>query len=289
MIEIENASSLIEQFEKIYKRKVYRFPFNFIGKKEFALLMVKCQNTYISLPYLSQGIIETNPPKLDFQTLSNNWQIRDTIAHSDFIYSDKVNFEINLKQEYNYTSDIRRKIRKAQLNGVIIKQGVDKNLINDFYKVYTKRMHQKGVPAIYKRHLIRKIESNSTILFVAYKDNKPIGSASIDKITDSYFENNLFATLSSENKNYTSYLLHYSMINYCKENNAKTYSFGRCTKDSSVYNFKKHFKAKEIPLYWSSSHKTTSIRNNKWFFSLWKCLPYRLTILLGGLIHERIY
>ncbi|MPL79804.1 hypothetical protein SDC9_25690 [bioreactor metagenome] len=289
MIEIENASSLIEQFEKIYKRKVYRFPFNFIGKKEFALLMVKCNNTYISLPYLSQGIVETNPPKFDFQTLSNNWQIRDTIAHSDFIYSDKVNFEIDLQQGYFYTSDIRRKIRKAQLNGVIIKQGVDKNLINDFYKVYTKRMHQKGVPAIYKRQIIRKINSNSTILFVAYKDNKPIGSASIDKITDFYFENNIFATLSSENKNYTSYLLHYSMINYCKENNAKTYSFGRCTKDSSVYNFKKHFKAKEIPLYWSSSHKTTSIRNNKWFFSLWKCLPYRLTILLGGLIHERIY
>lgn len=289
MIEIEDASSLIEQFEKIYKRKVYRFPFTFIDKKGFALLMVKCENTYISLPYLSQGIIETNPPKFDFQSLSNNWQIRDTIAHSDFIYSDKVNFEIDLQQGYFYTSDIRRKIRKAKLNGVIIKQGVDKNLINDFYKVYTKRMHQKGVPTIYKRQIIRKIKLNSTILFVAYKDKKPIGSGSLDKITDSYFENNLFATLSSENKNYTSYLLHYSMINFSKEKNAKTYSFGRCTKDSSVYNFKKHFKAKEIPLYWSSSHKTTSIRNNKWFFSLWKCLPYRLTILLGGLIHERIY
>ena len=289
MIEIEDASSLIEQFEKIYKRKVYRFPFNFIGKKEFALLMVKCNNTYISLPYLSQGIVETNPPKFDFQSLSNNWQIRDTIAHSDFIYSDKVNFEIDLQQGYFYTSDIRRKIRKAKLNGVIIKQGVDKNLINDFYKVYTKRMHQKGVPTIYKRQIIRKIKLNSTILFVAYKDNKPIGSASIDKITDSYFENNLFATLSSENKNYTSYLLHYSMINFSKEKNAKTYSFGRCTKDSSVYNFKKHFKAKEIPLYWSSSHKTTSIRKHKWLFFLWKCLPYRLTILLGGLIHKRIY
>lgn len=289
MIEIEDASSLIEQFEKIYKRKVYRFPFTFIDKKEFALLMVKCNNTYISLPYLSQGIIETNPPKFDFQTLSNSWQIRDTIAHSKFIYSDKVNFEIDLQEEYNYTSDIRRKIRKAKLNGVIIKQGVDKNLINDFYKVYTKRMHQKGVPTIYKRQIIRKIKLNSTILFVAYKDKKPIGSGSLDKITDSYFENNLFATLSSENKNYTSYLLHYSMINYCKENNAKTYSFGRCTKDSSVYYFKKHFKAKEIPLYWSSSHKTTSIRKHKWLFFLWKCLPYRLTILLGGLIHKRIY
>ncbi len=289
MIEVENASSLIEQFEKIYKRKVYRFPFTFIDKKGFALLMVKCNNTYISLPYLSQGIVETNPPKFDFQSLPNNWQIRDTIYHSNFIYSDKVNFEIDLQEAYNYTSDIRRKIRKAKLNGVSIKQGVGKELIDDFYKVYTKRMHQKGVPTIYKRQIIRKINSNSTILFVAYKDKKPIGSGSLDKITDSYFENNLFATLSSENKNYTSYLLHYSMINFSKEKNAKTYSFGRCTKDSSVYNFKKHFKAKEIPLYWSSSHKTTSIRKHKWLFFLWKCLPYRLTILLGGLIHKRIY
>lgn len=289
MIEVENASSLIKQFEKIYKRKVYRFPFNFIDQNESALLMVKCHKTFISLPYLSQGIIETNPSKFDFQSLSNKWQIRDTVAHSDFIYSDKVNFEINLQQEYNYTSDIRRKIRKAKLNGVIIKQGVDKDLINDFYKVYTKRMHQKGVPTIYKSQIIRKINSNLTILFVAYKDNKPIGSASLDKITDYYFENNLFATLSSDNKYYTSYLLHYSMINYCKENNAKTYSFGRCSKDSSVYSFKKHFKAKEIPIYWSSSHKITSIRNNKWFFSIWKHMPYKLSILLGGLIYERIY
>lgn len=289
MIEVKDATSIIEHYKKIYKRKVYRLPFTILDEKEVALLMIKYRKTFISLPYISQGIVETKPKSFDPIPFPSKWQIRDVVPHSQYVYSDKVNFEINLREEYKYSSNTIRKIRKAKQNGIIIKYESGISLINDFYKVYTKRMHQIGVPPISKKLIKANLKTNHTILFVAYKDNKPIGGSTLDKISDTYFENTLFATLSSHNKYYTSYLLHDTMINYSLHNDAKTYSFGRSTKDSSVYYFKKHFKAKEIPLYWSFSHKTNTLRNKKWLFSLWKRLPYKLTILFGGIIYRRIY
>ena len=140
-----------------------------------------------------------------------------------------------------------------------------------------------------KKLIRKKLSVNITQLFVAYKDNKPIGSATLDKLTPDYLENTYFATLSKFNPLYPSYALHNAMINYSKLNKASIYSLGRCTKGSSVYNYKKHWKAQETQLYWSHNTKFKSIRNNKWLFTIWKHLPYPLTILIGGLITRRVF
>jgi hypothetical protein len=289
MIEVKDATSFIQRYEAIYKKKVYRFPFVVSDNKEVALLMTKCSKSYVSLPYLSQGIIETLPQKYDFSFLSKHWQIRDSEPHSKYVYTQKVNFEIDLRTNYNYTSPIRRKIRKALKSKINIHYGKSQKLIDDFYTIYTKRMHQLGVPPVSKTLIKHKVKEDYTLLFVAYKGTKPIGAASLDKITRTYFENNLMATLPSFNKYYTSYLLHHFMITYSKSQEAQTYSFGRSTKESPVYAYKKHYKAKEIPLYWSFSHKKTLIHSHKILFSLWKLLPYKLSNLIGGFFHKRIY
>ena len=289
MIELKDASEFILDFENTTKRKVYRFPFSLDKEKETAILMVKCGNKYVSLPYLSQGVIETNPKKIDSHIFPKIWEIRDVKPHSKHIYSKKVNFEINPLDKYNYTSNIRRKIEKSKKNNIVVRNGSSEELINDFYLVYTKRMHQIGVPPRSKQHIRKSLQNNKTLLFVAYNDQKPIGSASLQKISEIYYENILFASLSKYMYLYTSYALHHSMIEYSKKNKASTYSFGRSTKDSSVYKFKQHFKAKETPLYWSSSHKTKNLRNKKWFFAIWKRIPYQLTKIIGEEIHKRIY
>ena len=289
MLELNDASQFIEYFEKITERKVYRFPFCVSEGNKLAILMCKCNKTYISLPYLSQAIIETSPKEFDFTSLPKNWEIRDIQPHSNFLYTDKVIFEINLNQNYNPPTQIRRKIRKGKLNGIIVKQGTSEELLNDFYYVYSKRMHEIGVPPVSKKLIRKKLSINITQLFVAYKDNKPIGSATLDKLTSDYLENTYFATLSKFNSIYPSYALHNEMINYSKHKNASIYSLGRCTKGSSVYNYKKHWKAQETQLYWSHSTKFKTLRNNKWLFTIWKHLPYSLTILLGGIIHKIVY
>lgn len=289
MLEIKDATSFIENFEKTIERKVYRFPFTISNGQEVAILMCKCGKDYISLPYLSQGVIETSPKKFDFNSLPKHWEIRDTQPHSQFVYTDKVNFELNLLENYNYSSDVRRKIRKAERNGIKICHQTSEKLIKDFYYVYSKRMHKIGIPVVYKKYIRKKLATNRTILFVAYKDNKPIGVAALDKITDNYFENVYFSTLCDYNHFYTSYALHSAVIDYCKANNATTYSFGRSTKESSVYKYKQHWKVEEKQFYWSHNTKFKSIRNNKWFFPLWKRLPYPLTLLLGGLITRRVF
>lgn len=289
MVEFKDATEFIIEFERRTKRKVYRFPFSLENEQKVAILMVRCGKKYVSLPYFSQGIIELEPPKFDSLVFPKIWEIRDVKPHSDNIYSDKVNFEINLLQEYNYTSDIRRKIKRAKKEDIVVINGDTEEIINDFYMVYSKRMHEIGVPPRSKSGIRKTLQSKRTLLFVAYKDQEPIGSASLQKISGKYYENTLFASLSKFMHLYTSYSLHYSMIEYSKINKATIYSFGRSTKGSTVYRFKKHFKANEIPLYWSSNKKTKSLRNNKWFFFLWKHIPYHITIRLGEIVHKKVY
>lgn len=290
MFTLENADKFIKDFEAIYQKKVYRVPFSLKIDNTAALLMCKCGKRWISLPYLSQGVIETLPKRFDLPTIPKYWEIRDTKPCSKYAYSNKINLELNLKDtDYNYTSNIRRKIHKAQNNDIIITHGSNEKYLNDFYEVYSRRMHEIGVPPQSKECIQKAVSLETTEIFVAYLASKPIGGATLCKITEEYYENALFATLESNQHLYPSYLLHHEMIDYCKQCNALTYSFGRSTAGSSVYEFKSHFHCQEIPLFWSSSHKRKDIRSNRWFFSLYKLLPYHLSIVLGKYIQKYIY
>ncbi|MBP1631001.1 MAG: hypothetical protein H6Q15_1894 [Bacteroidetes bacterium] len=295
MHELRNAEDFIKYFEKGYGKKIYRVPFLY-NWNNVALLCCKVNNKYISLPYLSQGAIEHNPKSFDKVT-SQNVEIRDIIPHSKYTYNEKVNFEMDLlDKDYIIPSNIRRKIEKAKKNGIFVYDNTSsinkkeyQKYINDFYFVYSRRMHKIGVPAISKKDILRRIDTKNYFIFVAYFNSKPIGAASLNKITEDYFENEYFATDSKYNYLYTSYALHNRMIEYSKQNNAKIYSFGRSTIYSKVYYFKKHWKVKEIKLVWSYTTKVKQLRNNKWFFKIWRSIPYKLSLLLGPIIHKRVY
>ncbi|MDR0971324.1 MAG: aminoacyltransferase [Bacteroidales bacterium] len=288
MIEIINATKFIENFQSVTNKKVYRVKFPYNNNPYSALLMVKAKGKMISLPYFCQGIVETSPLNYDIETLPKNYEIRDTSPHSNFSYTDKVIFTIS-PLSYKYPSNVKRKVNKSISNNVRVIYGESPSLLRDFYKVYSKRMHKKGVPFVSIKHIEKLIKTNCTKLFVAYYNNKPIGGATLNIISEKFFENEFFATLSSFNHFYPSYALHNSMIIYSKENGANTYSLSRTTKNSSVYKYKKHFKAEEIQLYWSSNKKERNIRNNKFLFSLYKLIPYFIAKRIGNIIHKRIY
>lgn len=78
-------------------------------------------------------------------------------------------------------------------------------------------------------------------------------------------------------------------MNYAKDKHAIYYSFGRCTRGSSVHNYKKHYKAEEIPLYWSYSKKIINIRKKQWLYKIWAKLPFWITKQIGPIIHKYVY
>lgn len=306
MIELVCADKFIKEFEKIHKLKVHKIPLNYFDGRSVLLLMCKCGNTWIALPHCSEGYVQIenspseNPPLFSFvETQDGNllctknirWQIRDTRAYSSNVYADKLNFKITLKQDLMnqvFTSNVRRKIRKAHSLGIEVKT-TGKKLIDHFYKVYSKRMFELGSPFATRDEIKKGLKLKKLTIFVAYLNNKPIGAATLFKRDETSFENALFATETKYNHCYTTYALHYAMMQYSLQSGAKSYYLGRSTRQSSVHEYKRHFNPEEIALYWSSSHKTKNIRDKKILKKLWRLLPFGVSKLIGGFFYKRIY
>jgi hypothetical protein len=101
-------------------------------------------------------------------------------------------------------------------------------------------------------------------------------------------ENEFFATDSSFNHLYCSYLLHFAMMKFANQHQAD-YCLGRSASTGSVYDYKHHFKAEQYQLFWSYSHRTTNIRNRKYLYKLWRLLPYPLMLRIAPFVYSRIY
>lgn len=306
MIELACADEFIKDFESKYKLKISRIPLNFADGKSVFLLMCRCKRMWIALPYCSECYIETDnkafcekPPFVFVESQDGNlfctrnvrWQIRDTKAWSSNVYDQKLDFELSFEDSDpigSLPANVKRKMRRSSSLGVSVKVA-GKTLVSDFYKVYSKRMHSLGSPAFGKRFLGRLAAKKDCAVFVAYYEGKPIGGAMLEKRADNSCVNTLFATDTAHNRLYTGYALHREMMLYAKEHGTDRYLLGRSTRHSGVHAFKRHFKPREIPLFWSYSFRHRNIREYTWLSKLWRFIPLHAANVLGSVISRRVY
>ena len=305
MIELLRADDFIKSFEKRFSQHVRKIPLNYADGRSVLLLMCKCSGWWIALPYCSEAYIQTDMSGFDqtppftfvessdgnlFCTKNIRWQIRDTRAWSSNVYAEKLNFFIRLTDDDPITllnSDTGRKIRKALSSGIEVKSS-GKRLIDDFYKVYSRRMYELGSPCASKRQIAKGCKQGDKI-FVAYKDSIPVGAATLSRRDETSYENILFATDIHYNHLYTSYALHYAMMCHAQKQHASAYYLGRSTRHSSVHLYKSHYRPEERDLFWSYSQPYRNIRQKTYLRKLWRLLPLRLATLLGGIVNKRIY
>lgn len=307
MIEIENADTFIKDFEEVYHKKVFRIPYTTKEGKRKTLLMCKCGKRWIALPYYSIAIMEnqitdrhTAPFKLFesedgniISTGKSSWEVRDITGHSQYIYSDKIVPIMQIDDVDNiwdkFPSDVKRKIRRAYKNNIKVEYGTNKKFLNKFYKVYAQRMKEIGVMPIGKSLINRKLKTGKTTIFIACKEDKIIGGATLNNIDNKLYENEFFATINQYNHCYTSYILHYSMMCFVKQEGGSVYSFGRSTINSSVHKYKRHWKAEEKNLYWSYSQKHKNIRDKKIFYTLYRKIPYCISSIFAPILSKYVY
>jgi hypothetical protein len=203
-----------------------------------------------------------------------------------FIYLKKSKEE----QWESFSSNLRRKISKAEKNGIVVKKGKE-DLLNDFVKVYQKNMHKLGSPAFGKSFFqaLLQISGANPSIFVAYFQHKPIGAAFCLPYFD-FIENSWFSTISKYNKYYPAYLLHWKMIEDAINQKKKIYSLGRSTTNSGVHEFKKQWQTDEKPLYFSKNVQSKfNLKEQKWLTKIWKVLPSAVVNQVGPFVAKRIY
>lgn len=169
--------------------------------------------------------------------------------------TDKVNLYLPLPESpdalwQQLKPKVRNQIRKARQSQLTVHQG-DVELLSEFYTVYTRNMRDLGSPSHHRRffELIVDHFHQAAAVFVIKSGNRPVAAAFT--LTD---RDGLYVPWAGSDWRARSacpnMLLYWSMLSYACERGMNRFDFGRSTRDSGTYRFKKQWGAHEQPLHW---------------------------------------
>jgi serine/alanine adding enzyme len=196
----------------------------------------------------------------------------------------------------SFTPKVRNQVRKAEKSDIVAQDG-RLELLDDFYRVYTARMHQLGTPA-YPRKLMQNLLqafADNSRLFVVRLKGLTIG-AGLTFHFNGFVEIPFASTLTQYNSLCPNNLLYWSVIRYYCLAGAKRFDFGRCTVDGPTYQFKKQWGPQPIDLhyqYWLRPGHQLSVLSPdnpkyKRRVEMWKKLPSWTARLLGPYISRNL-
>jgi len=222
-------------------------------------------------------------------------EVRKTVPLFGAAETNKVMLFMPLKknddaQRTLFNTNLRRKINKAEKNGIEIRRGGEE-LVADYTKVYNRNMQSIGSPSLGNKFFrsLCLTENSNTEIFVAYFQGRAIGGG-FCMWYDGFYENIWFSTLQDYNKLYTSYLLHDVMIKSAVQKKATVYSMGRSTKGSGAHRYKQQWPVEEKDLFFSNSAETSfSLKDQKWMSEIWKRLPAFFVDAVGPYFAKRLY
>lgn len=163
-------------------------------------------------------------------------------------------------------------------------------LLDDFYRVFAVNMRDLGTPvypkAFFKR-ILQAFPEMSRIITV-YLRGRPVGAAFLLGFRER-LEIPWASTLKEVNRFSVNMLLYWEVLGYAIARGYKRFDFGRCTRGSGTYRFKRQWGASEKPLYWHYWLKegsrlpglTPDNPKYKLAISIWQKLPVFVTNLLG--------
>lgn len=219
------------------------------------------------------------------------------LPYNLLLRQDKVTFQLPLDPDpeklwRQFRPEIRNRVRKAQKSGLQVEKG-GIELLDDFYQVWTARMHQLGTPC-YPRSLMESILQSfpdRSLLFLVRMGEKTLGGG-LTTHFKGFVDMQFVATRVEFNRLAPNVLLYWSVIEHSCLQGASCFDFGRCSIDGPTYEFKRRWGANQVPLfyqYWSRSPSNFSaVRPEERKFArkvqMWRRLPLSFTRLAGPYI-----
>lgn len=225
----------------------------------------------------------------------------EPLSYDMHLQTDKISMYLSLpvdpdKLWKSFNCKVRNQVRKAEKSGLIPASG-GLELLDDFYKVWTIRMHQLGTPC-YPRKLFHNIFEtfpDNTRIFLVRLGELTVGGAFV-YCFKGFVQIRWAGTLIEYNKLCPNNLLYWSaMKHYCLAG-ASCFDFGRTTAGSSQHKFKKQWGSYLVQLhyqYWTCPRHKLSLAkpgNPKYKkkVELWKKLPLWFTRLAGPYISRSL-
>jgi FemAB-related protein (PEP-CTERM system-associated) len=183
----------------------------------------------------------------------------------------------------------RAQIKRPQKEGAQIQVG-GVELLQDFHTIFATKYRDLGVPVYplsWFSAVFEEFEEHARI-FVARIDEQAI-AASIVLGYNQMLEVPWAASLRSADRLGINMFLYWEMLKYAEESGFQTFDFGRSTKDSGTWRFKKQWGAEPVQLYWHYWLKAggeipqLNTANPKYevAVSMWRKMPLWATKLIG--------
>jgi FemAB-related protein (PEP-CTERM system-associated) len=203
----------------------------------------------------------------------------------------------NPEEQWNvFRSEVRNRVRKAEKAGLEAVLG-GRDVLDDFYRVWTKRMKQLGTPA-YPRRFFADI-------LCAFPDHAMVVVVRLGEVVvgggffccfNGLAECRWAGIDVAYNKLAPNMLLYWSAIKHYCERCVPRFDFGRSTIDSPQYEFKRRWGAEPLRLryqYWvAEGGNVVLIRPDSPKYvrkvQIWKQLPLWSTRLLGPIVSRSL-
>jgi FemAB-related protein (PEP-CTERM system-associated) len=188
-------------------------------------------------------------------------------------------------------SKVRNHVRKGEKSGLSVAWGAE-DLLREFYAVFSQNMRDLGTP-VYGRALfastLRHFPQRAE-LCVVRAGSEPAAAA---LLLHGWGTTEVPSSSSLRRYNPTSAntLMYWHLLERAVQRGQKVFDFGRSTRESNTYRFKKQLGASPEPAEWQYFVREGAVgdmrpENPRYqrFISIWQRLPVRLTRLIGPAI-----
>ena len=265
----------------------------------------------VSMPYFNYGGAIADSLSIEAALMRRvaEYASQHGVAHVEFrdeierdaswcLRTDKVTMELALPDNpgrllSSFGSKLRSQIRRPTKEGATaLVGGVE--LVDQFYHVFSRNMRDLGTP-VYSRlffdQLLQQFPDETSIHVVQY-EGRPVACGLTIRNRPGVTEIPWASSLREYNRISANMLLYWSVLERAVEEGQSRFDFGRCTRDTGTYRFKKQWGAVERGLnwhYWLSSPDKMPALNpaNPKFqlaISIWKQLPLWVTNRLGPVL-----
>lgn len=265
---------------------------------------------FVSLPFVDYGGICANDEATTYSLVQaairmarqqNIHSIELRHQHPNVLRLQSILNKINLVKPLHFDPEkvwkalnakVRNQVRKAVNSGLTFESGGPDKL-GDFYDVWSRNMRDLGTPAYpisFFQNFLNAFPGRTEVLLVRH-GKKPVGAG-----IAVYFKNIMEIPWASSLREYFSKcpnnLLYWEAMKRACERGCWEFHFGRSSKNSGTYRFKKQWGAQDRQLYYqcwlSEGAKIPDInpqsRRYRFLAALWRRLPIAITNVLGPMI-----
>ena len=279
-------------------------PLSFVSSRLFGKFLV-------SLPYLNSAGVQAETPEAAVALTSRAVDLADQLGVKNLelrhegelphpnlngTMEEKVHMRLSLPGHVDelwqsFKPKVRNQIRKGEKSEFTVRWGGADSL-RDFYEVFSHNMRDLGTP-VYSTRLFQSVIKwfpEQAEFCTIHDGQRPVAGAlllhgaGITEVPSA-------SALRSYNSTNVNMFMYWQLLQRAIERSQELFDFGRSTKDSNTFRFKKQWGALPQPAVWqyylrSGSAADLRKESGKYdrFISLWRRLPLPVTRLLGPAI-----